>query len=49
MTFVFCLACGATVQKNAFGVWESDKGSVCPRRAEGHYVEQVVPDPEEQE
>lgn len=48
MGFVFCLACGSTVEENAFGVWESAKGSVCPERAEGHLVEQVTPEPEEQ-
>ncbi|MFF0862333.1 hypothetical protein ACFYUV_11315 [Nonomuraea sp. NPDC003560] len=47
MGFLFCLACAASVEENAFGDWESAKGSVCPKRQGGHLVEQVVPEPEE--
>jgi hypothetical protein len=47
MGFLFCLACGASVEENAFGDWESDKGAVCPKRKEGHLVEPVIPEPED--
>ncbi|GGS88663.1 hypothetical protein ACFFV7_50845 [Nonomuraea spiralis] len=46
MGFLFCLACGATVEENADGDWESATGTACRKRTDGHLVEQVIPDPE---
>ncbi|MFB4280893.1 hypothetical protein ACBJ59_36775 [Nonomuraea sp. MTCD27] len=48
MSALLCLACGAPVEEKANGRWEGQDGSTdCPRRDDGHLVEQVVPDPPE--
>ncbi|MFI7691822.1 hypothetical protein ACIBQ6_22325 [Nonomuraea sp. NPDC049655] len=48
MGFLFCLACGSTVEENADGKWEGPTGTACPKRAGGHWVGQVVQEPEDQ-
>ncbi|MFF0864124.1 hypothetical protein ACFYUV_20365 [Nonomuraea sp. NPDC003560] len=48
MGFVFCLACGDSIGENAYGEWEGPTGTTCRKRADGHLVEQVIPDREDQ-
>ncbi|MGW4412719.1 hypothetical protein ACWEJ6_52645 [Nonomuraea sp. NPDC004702] len=46
MGFLFCLACGDTVEENAFGVWEGSTGTACRAHTDGHLIEQAIPDQE---
>ncbi|MFI7113925.1 hypothetical protein ACIBK9_46945 [Nonomuraea sp. NPDC050227] len=47
MGFLFCLACGDTVEENADGDWEGPTGTACRKRAAGHLVKQVIPEPKD--